>query len=129
MQLSDDAKKAMIVFGGGLLLFLLFKPKQPNYKKIAAGGSVDEPKPKERTKIAEPKADPKELKGNKKASDALIALKAYIAAYNSGEPQSQLNKLNAEIKQEYGLTVFRRGLDNKIVVADLTGKVIIENNG
>jgi len=127
--MTDSTKKAILVFGGGLLLFLLFRPKMPNWKKFYGGGAVPEDKPKERKPLTEPKANPKDLKGNKKAQDGMIALKAYIQAYNAGEPQSELDKLNTEIMAKYGLMVFRRGIDNKVVVSDNTGKIIIENNG
>ena len=124
---NESVKKALLVFGSGFLLFLLIRPKGKNWKKIYAGGAIPEDKPNQRKKLVEPKVDPKEIKGNKKAQDAITVLKAYIMAYNNGEPQSELDKLNEEIKKEYALTVFRRGIDNKIVVADLSGKVIIEN--
>lgn len=127
--MTDTTKKAIIVFTGGILLFLLFRPKMPNWKKFYAGGSVPEDSPNKRTPLTEPKADPKELKGNKKAQDGMIALKAYIMAYNAGEPQAELDKLNKELMGKYGLVVFRRGVDNKVVVADASGKVIIENKG
>jgi hypothetical protein len=124
---NETIKKALLVFGSGFLLFLLLKPKKGNWKSFYEGGAIPEDKPEERKKLQEPKVDPKELKGNKKAQDGITVLKAYISAYNSGEPQRELDKLNEEIKKEYKLQVFRRGIDNKIVVADLSGKVIIEN--
>lgn len=124
---NESVKKALLVFGSGILLFLLIKPKSKNWKKIYSGGGVPEDKPTERKKLMLPKVDPKDIKGNKKAQDGITCLKAYITAYNNGEPQSELDKLNEEIKKEYSLTVFRRGLDNKLVVADLSGKVILEN--
>lgn len=127
--MNDNIKKALMVFGGGVLLFLLFKPKMPKWKSIYSGGAVPEENPKDRVPLKEAKANPKDLKGNKKAQDGMIVLNAYIMAYNSGEPQSELEKLNEETMAKYGLKVFRRGVDNKVVVADKSGKVIIENNG
>jgi hypothetical protein len=127
--MNEDIKKALIVFGGGILLFLLLKPKMPKWKKFYSGDAVPEENPKNRVPLKEPKADPKDLKGNKKAQNGMIVLSAYIMAYNSGEPQSELDKLNAETISKYGLKVFRRGVDNKVVVTDTSGKVIIENNG
>lgn len=124
---NESIKKALLVFGSGFLLFLLLKPKKKNLKKFYEGGAVPEDKPSERKKLQLPKVDPNDVKGNKKAQDGIIVLKAYITAYNSGEPQQELDKLNEEIKKEYSLNVFRRGVDNKLVVADLSGKVIIEN--
>jgi hypothetical protein len=124
---NESVKKALLVFGGGFLLFLILKPKKKNWKSIYSGGAVPEDKPEQRKKLQLPKIDPKDVKGNKKAQDGLIVLKAYITAYNNGEPQKELDKLNEEIKKEYGLVVFRRGIDNKLVVADTSGKVILEN--
>jgi hypothetical protein len=128
-MMNDTNKKALLVFGGGILLFMLFRPKSKNWGKIYSGAAVKEESPKDRTPLTEPKADPKDLKGNKKAQDGMVALKAYILAYNAGEPQSELDKLNAELIKTYGLKVYRRGIDNKVVVSDTSGKVIIENNG
>lgn len=127
--MTDSLKKALLVFGGGFLLFWLFKPKVGNMKKIANGGAVSEDKPSERKPLKEPKVDPAAIKGNKKAQDAMLALTAYVKAYNAGETQSKLDELNKELSKEFGLTVFRRGLDNKIVVSNLSGKVILEHNG
>lgn len=127
--MDDNNKKAIIVFAGGLLLFLLFRPRKTNWKKFYAGGAVKEESPEGRTPLVEPKADPKDLKGNKKAQDGMIAIKAYILAYNAGEPQSELDNLNKELIQKYGLKVYRRGIDNKVVVSDTSGKIIIEHNG
>lgn len=127
--MDDNNKKAIIVFGGALLLFFLFGTKNKNWKKIYSGGAVNEENPDNRKPLVEPKADPKDLKGNKKAQDGMIALNAYIMAYNAGEPQNELNNLNKELIAKYGLTVFRRGIDNKVVVSDISGKVIMEHNG
>lgn len=127
--MSESLKKALLVFGGGFLLFWLFKPKVGNMKKIANGGAVKEDKPADRKPLKEPKVDPAAVKGNKKAQDAMIALSAYVKAYNAGETQSKLDELNKEMAKEFGLNVFRRGLDNKVVVSNLSGKVILEHNG
>jgi len=52
-------------------------------------------------------------------------LSAYIAAYNAKEPQSVLDDLNTEISDSYGLKVYRRRSDNKLVVSDLNGDDIL----
>lgn len=127
--MNESIKKALLVFTGGIALFLLFKPKSMSVKKLLNGAAIPEDDPKKRTPLKEPKVNPADIKGNKAAQSAFTALKAYVAAYNAGETQEKLSELNTEIGKEYGLTVYRRGLDKKVVVANLSGKIILEHNG
>lgn len=129
MTFTDDHKKAMLVFGAGILLFLLLKPSM---KKKSADGFVnftDEAEtPKNRRKIKEPTMNAKDAKNNPKARDAFGALKGYIAAYNNNEPQHVLDDLNREFAKEFKVKVYKRKSDGKMVVCDLEGKEILINN-
>jgi hypothetical protein len=111
-------------------LFFLFKPKT---KKKELGESVnfsnDEENPKDRKKMDEPTMSSKDAKANPAAKNAFAALKAYISAYNNGEPQSVLDELNREMAKEFKVKVYRRKSDGKLVVCDLKGKEILVNNG
>ena len=128
--MTQENKKALFIFGAGLLLFLIFKPKM---KKITAETNLkyaeEEDNPKNREKIAVPTMNPKSAAKHPLAKGGFIALKAYIDAYNNGEPQSVLDELNTEFAKEYKVKVNRRKSDKKLVVTDLSGKEIMVNNG
>lgn len=124
---QNQAAKFLLVFGLGAVVFFLTKPR--NRKALSAGiDRILEPQPKERKKIPEPTYQESDLVMNKKASAAMDALKAYIRAYNAGEPQSALDKMNEELKNDMGVEVYRRRKDNKLVVKDTSGKDILVHN-
>jgi hypothetical protein len=125
--MNDSLKKAVFVFGVGYLIFWLFKPKVRKSFEVGKT-AVQEVDPKERTPIAEPTMSKSDAKANPTASKAFTALKAYISAYNAGEPQSALDELNVELGKELGMNVYRRRQDNKLAVKDLNDKDIIVNN-
>lgn len=122
-----DAKKAFIfltVFGGGYLIFKAVKPKER--KNLSKGAiQMQEEDPNDRPYIDPPIIDDEEANNNERSSDAIVALSAYISAYNAKEPQSVLDDLNTEISDSYGLKVYRRRSDNKLVVSDLNGDDIL----
>lgn len=128
--MNDSIKKALLIFSAGFILFLLIKPKP---KKKELGESVnfsdEEENPKNRKKMDEPTMSSKDAKLNPAAKNAFAALKAYISAYNNGEPQSVLDELNREMAKEFKVKVYRRKSDGKLVVCDLGGKEILVNNG
>lgn len=127
MTLSDSAKKALFYFGSAFVLFWLFKPK--SRKSLTVGkNDMTEADPKEREKIKAPTMSSRDAKANPKAAKAFTALKAYIDAYNAGEPQDKLDELNEITGKELGMKVYRRRSDNKLAVKDLNGKDIIVNN-
>ena len=127
--MTNEHKKAILVFGAGLLLFWLFKPKS---KKITAETNLkyaeEEDNPKDRQKITAPTMSAKSAAKNPMAKGAFAALKAYVDAYNNGEPQSVLDELNREFAKEFKVRVYRRKSDKKLVVTDLEGKEILVNN-
>lgn len=127
MTLSDNTKKALFYFGTAFLLFWIVKPKT---RKSLEVGSKDmkEPEPKDREKIKAPTMSSKDAKANPTAAKAFTALKAYVDAYNAGEPQDKLDELNEITGKELGMQVYRRRSDNKLAVKDLNGKDIIVNN-
>jgi hypothetical protein len=127
--MNDNIKKALLIFGGGLLLFLLVKGK-PKKKDLGQSLNLttEEELPKNRKKISSPSLNANDAKSNKSSKNAFAALKAYIDAYNAGEPQNVLDELNREFANEFKVKVYRRKSDNKLIVCDLDGKLIIVNN-
>jgi hypothetical protein len=130
MTLTNDHKKALLVFGVGFLLFWLVKPRM---KKLSTTDNIrygdDEPNPKDREKMTAPTMSAKSASKNPLAKNGFAALKAYIDAYNNGEPQNVLDELNREFAKEFKVRVYRRKSDRKLVVTDLDGKEILVNNG
>lgn len=113
--MNDNLKKALIVFGGGFLLFWLFKDKTKMSKVI-----------KKDSKIEPPNVDGKEL-GDKQKANAFIALKAYIDAVNNRENDKALEELNRELVKELKVRVYKRSSDGVLVVSDMKGNVLLEN--
>jgi hypothetical protein len=127
--MTDNNKKAILVVSIALLLFMVVKPKR---KKVNAETKLslsdEEADPKDRTPMKTPTMSDKSAQANPKAKSAFGCLKAYIDAYNNGEPQSVLDELNREFAKEFGCKVYRRKSDGKLVVTDLEGKEILVNN-
>ena len=113
--MNDNIKKAIVVIGGGVLLFWLVKDF----------GIMGKEKKKAK-KEDEPNIDPKELK-NKRKANAFVAVKAYIDAINNRENEKALDELNREFAKELKVRVYRRSKDGVIVAIDLQGNVILEN--
>jgi hypothetical protein len=113
--MNDNIKKAIVVIGGGVLLFWLVKDF----------GIMGKEKKKTK-KEDEPNIDPKELK-NKRKANAFVAVKAYIDAINNRESEKALDELNREFAKELKVRVYRRSKDGVIVATDLQGNVILEN--
>ena len=132
MNLTDDHKKALFVFASGLLLFWIFKPKLVKNTSDNTAQNVKyseaEPDPKLRKPMSTPTLSSKSASANPMAKTGFAALKAYIEAYNNGEPQTVLDDLNREFAKEFKVKVYRRKSDNKLVVCDLAGKEILVNN-
>lgn len=112
--MNDNIKKALVVFGGGIVLYWLFRDASFIKGK------------KKKEKIEAVEIDPKELQNKRKAS-AFIALKAYIDAINNRENDKVLDELNREFAKELKVRVYKRSKDGVIVATDLNGKVILEN--
>lgn len=130
METQLDTKKIftyLLVFGGAFLTFKLITPK--NRKNLQVGAKESkELEPQDRPFIEPPQMDEAEGSKNEKAEIAFIVLDGYIAAYNAGEPQEGLDALNAELAHEYGMKVYRRRSDDKLVVEDLNQNDILVYN-
>lgn len=128
--MTDTNKKTILIVSIAFLLFMVVKPKR---KKLNAQSKMsltdEEDAPKDRTPMKIPTMSNKSAKGNEKAKQGFACLKAYVEAYNNGEPQSVLDELNREFAKEFGCKVYRRKSDRKLVVTDLEGKEILVNNG
>lgn len=105
--MNPNLKKALLIFGGGLLLFWAFKKIRP----------IDVKSKKSSSSSASAATD--EQKKN-----SLIILKAYSEAMKAGEKKEFLDEMNAEFAKEYGLRVYTNKKDGKLFAADLEGNKI-----
>lgn len=103
--MNPNLKKALLIFGGGLLLFWAFKKIRPIEVKTKKSSST-------------PTATDEQKK------NALIILKAYSEAMKAGEKKDFLDEMNAEFAKEYGLRVYTNKKDGKLFAADLEGNKI-----
>ena len=123
----NNTQKTILILTLATITFFIVRKKPKKSLEVAFNG-VEEKDPKERTPIKEPTMSKKDAKANPTATKAFKCLQAYIKAYNSGESQKNLDKLNAEMSNEVGMVVYRRRQDNKLCVKYLNGKDIIVNN-
>lgn len=107
--MNNNLKKALLIFGGGFILFLAFK-------KIKPVGSV---KGKKSSSSSTPSFSEEDKK------QAAIVLSAYRAAQKAGENSSFLNQMNIEFASQYSMKVFPDKGTGGVFVADLEGNKIL----
>ena len=105
--MNPNLKNALLIFGGGIILFWAFKKIRP------VGGKV---KSKSTSSDDEPSNDQKK--------NAFIILKAYSEAKKAGENKTFLDDMNAEFAKEYQLRVYTDKGSGKLFAADLEGNKI-----
>lgn len=104
-----NTKKALVVFGGGLLLFWAFTKIRPfGSKKRARGGSSNQPK----------------VFTEDQKKNAIIVVKAYSDAMKAGENKAFLDEMNAEFAKTYGLRVLPNKTTGSLIATDLEGNKI-----
>lgn len=107
--MNTNLKKALLIFGGGLVLFWAFNKIRPLGGKSKSS---------------------KSSKSEKKVSDedkknAVIVLRAYKAAVKAGENKAFLDEMNAEFAREYKLKVYTDKGSGNLFAADLEGNKIL----
>jgi hypothetical protein len=105
--MKPNLKKFLIVFGGGVLLFMVFKKLRP------FGGKS---KSKEATKV---------VATDDQKKNAAIVLKAFEDAMKSGENKAFLDEMNAEFAKTYGLRVLPNKTNGKLIATDLQGNKVM----
>lgn len=108
--MDTNVKKALLIFGGGLILFYAFK-------KIKPVGSIKSKKSSiESSKTSFSDEDKK---------NAAVVLSAYKSAQKAGESSSFLSDMNIEFAKEYKMKVYPDKTTGGIFVADLEGNKIL----
>jgi hypothetical protein len=106
--MNTNWKKAILIFGGGFILFWAFKKIKP------LGGIVKSNK----------KSESKPLSDSDKKNAAIVLI-AYKDAKKAGESKAFLDEMNAEFSKEYQLKVYTDKGTGKLFVADLEGNKVI----
>ena len=97
--MDNNIKKALLIFGGGVLVFMAFKYIKPNKSK----------------KTSSTKAN---VNVDKKYAQTVLT--AYIDANNNGESKQFLNDMNTEFAKTYKMRVYVEK-DGTAFVTDLKG--------
>lgn len=104
---KENIIKAVLIFGGGYLVYALAKTMKG--QNVSAG----------KTKSF----DSKDSSPVPTAENAKIVLTAYTEALNAGESPSRLTELNKECMKEFGMRCYVDN-ENKIIVCDAKGEPI-----
>ncbi len=110
MDSQKSAINAAIAAVIGLSLFFLLKPVYDRSKSKKAKAAP------ERRKIEPPVFTDEQLEENPLSHDAMVALNAYIAAWNDDDTLLELAELNDELHKEMSMTVHWSG--TQLVVRD-----------
>lgn len=106
--MNTNLKKALVVFGGGFLLFLAFKRLKP------FGG---------RTKKSKSSSGGKSISDEQRKNAAII-VKAYADAMKAGENKAFLDEMNAEFVKTYKMRVVPNKATGSLMATDLDGNKI-----
>lgn len=106
--MNTNLKKAILIFGGGFLVYWAFTKIMPFGGKSKSKKSKDS------------KSDSAPDKKN-----AIVALKAYSEAKKAGESKEFLDEMNSEFAKEYKIKVYTDKGTGKLFAADLDGNKII----
>lgn len=93
--------KALMIFGGGLAVALLFLWACQREKKVTEPEIVTQRK------------------------NAAIVLEAFRSAWNDNFTMDQLDQLNIDVQEKYGMRIYYKQSDGQYYVADLKGKDIL----
>jgi len=105
--MNPNLKKFLIVFGGGILLFMVFKKLKPYGGKGESKNSI------------------KSVSSDDQKKNASIAIKAFSDAQKNGENKAFLDEMNAEFSKTYGLRVMPNKSNGSLIATDLSGNKII----
>lgn len=105
--MNKSLVKAIMILGGGFLVYLLVKPKNAMPASSAEGekknfdNSVPAPNPE----------------------NAEIVKNAYTEALKNGEPPTRLTELNKECMKEFGMRCYVQ--EGKVIVCDVKGETVL----
>lgn len=113
--MNKNLVKWVVIFGGGILGFMLLKPKKKDLELAQETSSTD-------TVSESFDSNDSGIKPSKE--NAEIVYKAYLAATQAGEPASALAELNKECMKDYSMRCYM-DKDGKYIVCDASGGIIL----
>ena len=113
---KENLIKAILMIGGGYLIFTLFKPKKvntpvSNSKSVSSTTSMD--------------GEKNEAPAVIDSKDAEIVMSAYSSALKAGETPDRLTELNKEMMKEFGMRCYVDE-NNRMTVCDSNGNTILK---
>jgi len=108
--MNTNAKRALLIFGGGVLLFWAFKKIRPFGGKVKSSSST--------------KSNSNFVPTQEQIKNSALIIKAYELAQNAGESKQTLDDMNTQFASQYGLRVYSNKKDGKLFAADLEGNKI-----
>ena len=112
-NIKENLVKAIIVIGGGILLYMALKPSKDNI--TSSNNNTAPPAPKNAIGEATPKPT---------SENAEVVADAYTQALQAGETPSKLTELNQELMKEFGMRCYV-DKEGKLVVCDVSGNAIL----
>lgn len=106
--MNKSLVKAIMILGGGFLVYLLVKPKNAPQAASSAEGE------KKNFDNSVPAPNPE---------NAEIVKNAYTEALKSGEPPARLTELNKECMKEFGMRCYVE--EGKVIVCDVKGQTVL----
>jgi hypothetical protein len=107
--MNKNLKTAILVFGGGIVLYWAFTKIRPFVK----------------TKKLKKEIESGSAGSAEKVKKAGAALRAYNTAKREGQPKEFLDELNLELMKEYGVKIMTDKSTGKTFAADSDGNKIV----
>lgn len=121
MITNNSAKEALIIVGGSLLIFFVFKPLRENQDDTILGFGKVGRAPMDIPEISDDQLQDSNVRA------AYESLCAYINAYNSGASQETLNLMCDDFANQNGIILFEDN-NGMLAASDLEGNPILQNN-
>ena len=121
--MDKETMNILKILGVAIVILYLTRPKSKGKKSqpvTSSGGGSSSPSLK--GSVAPPKSQ--KSSEDVEFDNAVISIKAVRKAIDSGEPDSEISKLNRILIKDYGLKVFKCRKTEKLIARDSKGKDI-----